>query len=159
MLLNKTKKNKSSLSKSKKQQLWNEFETEVSKKEDILECLDETYSDELCNNCNSILALSEEGYLTCTNKNCGIVYTNMLNQGEEWNHYPEDTHSGKSNPSRCGAPINEMLKEMSFSCQIICGGKSSYEMRKINRYVACSVIQFNIFSPFYWFSNNSHSLF
>jgi len=140
---NKTKKNKLYLNKSSKQKLWSEFDIEVNKKEeDILECLDESYSDEQCYKCKSNLALSEEGYLTCTNKKCGITNTNILDYSSEWNNFPEDSHSGKSDPSRCGAPINEMLKEMSFSCQINCEGKTSYEMRKIHRYVLWSSIPY-----------------
>ena len=33
-----------------------------------------------------------------------------------------------------GMPINPLLKESSYGCKVICGGRSSYEMRKIRRY-------------------------
>ena len=38
-----------------------------------------------------------------------------------------------SDPTRCGMPINPLLKESSYGCKVICGGRSSYEMRKIRR--------------------------
>ena len=31
-------------------------------------------------------------------------------------------------------PINPLLKESSFGCKVLCGGRPSYEMRKIKRY-------------------------
>ena len=39
-----------------------------------------------------------------------------------------------SDPTRCGMPINPLLKESSYGCKVICNGRSTYEMRKIRRY-------------------------
>ena len=39
-----------------------------------------------------------------------------------------------SDPTRCGMPINPLLKESSYGCKVICNSNSSYEMRKIRRY-------------------------
>ena len=35
---------------------------------------------------------------------------------------------------RCGIPINNLLKQSSYGCKVICSNNSSYEMKKIRRY-------------------------
>jgi len=115
-----------------KEQLWNLFDKEINQK-DNLECI---YSSnkkrEICDLCNSPVQLSEEGFLTCSNNNCGILYKDSLNHEAEWRYYGAED-SGKD-PTRCGIPINPLLKESSYGCKVICEGTSSYEMRKIRRY-------------------------
>jgi len=132
----KSKKNKHSTNFDKTK-LWNVFETEVinpEKQKEPLECLYRTIGDrESCEMCNYTLAYSDEGFLTCTNNKCGIIYKDMLDQSPEWRYYGADDNQN-SDPTRCGMPINPLLQESSFGCKILCIGRSSYEMRKIRRY-------------------------
>jgi len=132
-----SKKNKDPLNSINKTQLWNIFESEVinpDKPKDPLECLYRTIGDrESCEMCQSSLAFSDEGFLTCTNGKCGIIYKDMLDQSPEWRYYGADDNQN-SDPTRCGMPINPLLQESSFGCKVMCMGKSSYEMRKIRRY-------------------------
>ena len=120
-----------------KAKLWNVFETEVvnpDKQKDPLECLYRTISDrEACDQCSSSLAFSDEGFLTCTNNKCGIIYKDILDQSAEWRYYGADDNQN-SDPTRCGMPINPYLQESSFGCKVLCLGPSTYEMRKIRRY-------------------------
>jgi transcription initiation factor TFIIB len=120
-----------------KAKLWNVFETEVQnpeKQKDPLECLYRTIGDrENCERCQHSLAYSDEGFLTCTNNKCGIIYKDMLDQSAEWRYYGADDNQN-SDPTRCGMPINPYLEESSFGCKVLCLGPSSYEMRKIRRY-------------------------
>jgi transcription initiation factor TFIIB len=120
-----------------KAKLWNVFETEVQnpeKQKDPLECLYRTIGDrENCERCQHSLAYSDEGFLTCTNNKCGIIYKDMLDQSAEWRYYGADDNQN-SDPTRCGMPINPYLEESSFGCKVLCVGPSSYEMRKIRRY-------------------------
>ena len=120
-----------------KSKLWNVFESEIinpDKPKDPLECLYRTLGDrESCERCQSSLAFSDEGFLTCTNNKCGIIYKDMLDQSPEWRYYGADDNQN-SDPTRCGMPINPLLEESSFGCKVLCAGKSSYEMRKIRRY-------------------------
>ena len=120
-----------------KARLWNVFETEVQnpeKQKDPLECLYRTIGDrENCERCQHSLAYSDEGFLTCTNNKCGIIYKDMLDQSAEWRYYGADDNQN-SDPTRCGMPINPYLEESSFGCKVLCVGPSSYEMRKIRRY-------------------------
>jgi len=120
-----------------KSELWNIFDTEVvneSKSKTPLECIYRACGDrEKCDSCESNLAFSDEGFLTCTNVKCGIIYKDMVDQSAEWRYYgAEDNHG--SDPTRCGMPINPLLQESSFGCKILCCGSTSYEMRKIRRY-------------------------
>ena len=88
---------------------------------------------EMCERCDTSLAYSDEGFLTCTNDKCGIIYKDMVDRSPEWRLYgADDSHA--TDPTRCGMPINPLLEESSFGCRVLCAGKSSYAMRKIRRY-------------------------
>lgn len=130
-----SKKNKeNTISAQEKAKLWNIFETEISKPREPLECLYRTIGDrESCEMCQSLLAFSDEGFLTCTNDKCGIIYKDILDQTPEWRFYGADDNQS-SDPTRCGMPINPLLEESSFGCKVLCIGKTSYEMRKVRRY-------------------------
>jgi transcription initiation factor TFIIB len=131
----KKKKDHNSMSKQDKAKLWNVFETQVVNPDKPLECLyDKTIADrEFCERCQTSLAFSDEGFLTCTNNKCGIIYKDLLDHSPEWRYYGADDNQ-HSDPTRCGMPINPLLEESSFGCKVLCMGKSSYEMRKVRRY-------------------------
>lgn len=119
-----------------KKQMWNKFDTEIKgiSTSPNIECVYRVLGQrEKCECCESALFTSDEGYQTCSNKKCGIIYTDTIDQGAEWRYYGADDSHG-SDPTRCGMPINPLLKESSFGCKVLCNGKSSYEMRKIRRY-------------------------
>ena len=86
-----------------------------------------------CKLCNGELEFSEENFLTCTNPKCAIIFNNNLDNSPEWRYYGADD-SGMSDPTRCGMPINPLLKESSYGCKVICNKNQSYEMRKIRKY-------------------------
>jgi len=133
MSLDKSKKIKRKL--ENKAQLWNIFDTEIDTKEKIpLECLYRSIGNrEACEFCESNLAFSDEGFLTCTNNKCGIIYKDLVDQSAEWRYYGADDNQ-HSDPTRCGMPINPYLQESSYGCKILYNGTMSYEMRKIRRY-------------------------
>lgn len=137
MNMNNDKSKKKKNNNIDKVKLWNIFDTEVEnpdKPKEPLECLYRNIGDrECCERCETILRFSDEGFLTCTNSKCGIIYKDRLDSGAEWRYYGADDNHG-SDPTRCGMPINPLLQESSFGCKILCLGKSSYEMRKIRRY-------------------------
>lgn len=120
--------------KINKKEIWAKFQNELGDKNNPIECVyRNTGEREICEACSSNLVTTDEGFLACTNTKCGIIYKDMLEQGAEWRYYgADDTQS--SDPTRCGMPINPLLHESSFGCKVICGGKTSYEMRKIRRY-------------------------
>lgn len=131
------KTKKTHLSKSSKElkaTLWLQFNQEVKPETEPMECIYSTTANrENCEMCHSSLAFSEEGFLTCTSKSCGITYKDLLDNSAEWRFYgAEDSHS--ADPTRCGMPINPLLQESSFGCKVMNYGSCSYELRKIKRY-------------------------
>jgi len=122
--------------KISKIQLWNVFDNEIvnENKVDVpLECMYGSSGREKCERCESSLAFSDEGFLTCTNSKCGIIYKDLVDQTAEWRYYGADDNQN-SDPTRCGMPINPLLEESSYGCKVLCIGPMSYEMRKIRRY-------------------------
>ena len=71
---------------------------------------------EKCDCCSSSLVINQEGFQTCTNRKCGIVYTDTIDTSAEWRFYGAED-SGSRDPTRCGMPINPLLKESSFGCK------------------------------------------
>ena len=120
-----------------KAELWNIFETEIHSGEEKappLECIYRSNGNrEKCDRCDANLAFSDEGFLTCVNSKCGIIYKDLVDQTAEWRYYGADDNQN-SDPTRCGMPINPLLKESSFGCKVLCLGSTTYEMRKIRRY-------------------------
>ena len=86
-----------------------------------------------CESCQGSLIISDEGFLVCSNSKCGIIYTDYLDNSAEWRYYGAED-SKMSDPTRCGMPINPLLKESSYGCKVLSNGAASYEMRKIRRY-------------------------
>jgi len=121
--------------RQKNDALWTIFNEEIQnteKKKVPLECIYGYNNREICERCQTLLVYSEEGFLTCTNANCGIVYKDLVNQTAEWRYYgAEDCHS--TNPTRCGIPVNPLFQS-SYGCKVLCSKSSSYEMKKIRRY-------------------------
>jgi len=120
-----------------KTELWNIFSSEVDtnkEKIDPLECMYRVSGNrEFCERCETTLAFSDEGFLTCRNEKCGIIYKDIVDQSAEWRYYGADDNQN-SDPTRCGMPINPLLEESSYGCKVLCVGSMSYEMRKIRRY-------------------------
>ena len=134
----KSKKKKTNI--INKTELWNTFYNEINtldnetKKIDPLECIYRNNGDrEKCERCECNLAFSDEGFLTCTNNKCGIIYKDLLDHSAEWRYYGADDNQN-SDPTRCGMPINPYLEESSYGCKVLCIGSTSYEMKKIRRY-------------------------
>lgn len=132
---NKSKKNKNNT--INKKELWSIFDSEVennNKAKIPLECVYRSNGNrEACECCESMLAFSDEGFLTCTNIKCGIIYKDIVDQTAEWRYYGADDNQN-SDPTRCGMPINPLLVESSYGCKVLFNGSMSYEMRKIRRY-------------------------
>lgn len=114
--------------------LWTQFDNEINKNKDSdIECIYSSPENNFCEYCESILISTDEGFPLCSNKECGLMQTNIVDHTPEWRYYGgDDTSSG--DPTRCGMPINPLLKESSFGCKVLVGNGSSYEMRKIRRY-------------------------
>ena len=113
--------------------LWNMFDNEINNK-DSIECIyRQCGTREFCELCKSILIITDEGFQACKNPKCGIIYKDIIDQGAEWRYYGAEDNNN-SDPTRCGLPINPLLRESSYGCKVMCPIKSTYEMKKIRRY-------------------------
>jgi transcription initiation factor TFIIB len=90
---------------------------------------------ENCEVCASEVVLTDDGFLTCKNPACSILYKDeSLDQSAEWRYYGADDNQN-NDPTRCGMPVNPLLKESSYGCKVMCeGGSYSQDMMKIRRY-------------------------
>jgi len=119
----------------------NKVEQPTSATNKIIAAGPTAYSNDFCINCQSILAIADEGYSACTNKECGILYKGMIDQSPEWRYYGPDDNNN-SDPTRCGMPVNPLLRESSYGCKIT-GTRFSYEMRRIKRYTEWISMPYN----------------
>jgi transcription initiation factor TFIIB len=137
----KTKKKKMVISGAEKKRLWEIFEKDKTDLEikSVYESPStkreerETDSNqmEFCTLCETVLILMEDGFPVCTE--CGTIYKDTLDHSPEWRFYGADDKNA-NDPTRCGNPINPLLQESSFGCKIICTNKSSYEMKRIQKW-------------------------
>ena len=129
----KTKRRKKKKKKNYKE-LWSKFDQVCGTgAHPPLECI---YSGsglrEFCDACGSAVAWGDDQFLTCTNSSCCLIYKDTLDHSAEWRYYgADDSHS--VNPTRCGMPVNELLKESSYGCKVLCPMRATYEMKKIRR--------------------------
>ena len=89
-------------------------------------------SDTFCRQCEASLLQSTEGTLVCSNPKCGIMMTAILDRSPEWRF----CNGNGTNPTRCGMPINPLLRESSFGLRVLTNTSSSFQMRKIGRYTS-----------------------
>ena len=123
--------------KINKKKLWEAFdnETAIDEETDLI-CMYERQKlapRDKCSLCSSKLLMGADRFLICENKKCGVMYKDSLDESAEWRYYGAED-SGSKDPTRCGMPINPLLKKSSYGCKVVCNSKSSYEMRKIRRY-------------------------
>jgi transcription initiation factor TFIIB len=114
----------------KKKQIWKLFENDLKQKNLEKEKEEMEEENEVCKLCESILIISDDGFPTCSNMYCGIIYKNILDHSPEWRIYEGDNQDN----ARCGNNINPLLFESSFGCTVLCGNKSSYEMKKVKKW-------------------------
>lgn len=129
-------KNSTVKKKTKKnvKDMWQSFDNENIVEEKNLECLfTNNVNKDMCEYCNLILMINDDGFMCCPNRSCGIIYKDIVDHSAEWRYYGADDNQN-GDPTRCGMPINPLLKESSFGCKVLLGYSNNYEMQKIRRY-------------------------
>jgi transcription initiation factor TFIIB len=89
----------------------------------------ETIEIDCCATCKSPNKSTEDGFMVCSNENCGMINIHVTDESPEWRFYEEST----CNPTRCGQPTNPLLPKSSYGCKIGRSGKTSYEIIRISR--------------------------
>jgi len=130
---NKNRKNKT---RKNKKLMWDDFNNNcnIHKLEQNIENdMKDNNTKNFCKFCSNLLLITDDGFLTCVNNGCGIIYKDTLVETPEWRYYGANDNNN-SDPTRCGMPINLLLKESSFASKVNCYNNSSYEMKKIRKY-------------------------
>ena len=108
--------------------IWNQYNTllEEKKKDSGNKIVDKSK----CLNCDQQLCSDyTNGVFVCLN--CGVINEeSIFDEQAEWIYNSSD-NNGKKDPSRCGAPINQMLEKSSMST-MIGGGNASNFMKKLH---------------------------
>lgn len=109
---------------------WDQFDNEIKLKELSFQ---EPASPGQCQRCGAITNVSGEGFIVCTDNTCATMTDLVLDDSAEWRCVSNNS-SRQSDPTRCGMPINPLLRESSFGGKVLVSSGSSYEMRKVARY-------------------------
>lgn len=130
----KTKKRKTILTSSDKTKMWDAFQSDSAPAE--VKCVyQSSQTTDACLSCGSALMTMEEGFPTCVNKSCGMVYTDTLDYSPEWRYFGAEDKNA-NDPTRCGNPINPLLEMSSYGCKVLHTPKSTKEMMKIGKWIA-----------------------
>jgi len=133
----KTKKNKTELQMVDKAKLWDIFDQDIKETSPLLETptIETIYEKEsgICGLCKAVLMIMDDGFPTCSNPACCIIYRDTLDYSPEWRFFGADDKNS-TDPTRCGNPVNPLLVESSFGCKVLCNSNSSYEMKKIRKW-------------------------
>jgi transcription initiation factor TFIIB len=131
----KTKKNRKVFTRTEKEQLWKIFDSDMKEQFESVDTTTQLAPEETiyCHQCKHMLIIMDDGFPTCTNRECGIMERNVIDYSPEWRFYGADDKNS-SDPTRCGNPINPLLVESSFGCKILSDSRSSYEMKKIRKW-------------------------
>ena len=92
-----------------------------------------TPDNDVCYRCNSAYIFNEDGFPTCSNKECGIMNCNILDYSPEWRFFSSDDRHA-NDPTRCGNPIDPLLEQSSYACKVLCGSVASNEMKNIRKW-------------------------
>lgn len=114
-----------------KKQMWSTFDKAFGK--DVGSNYGNDADRDTCDHCQYPLLLNEIHYLTCSNRTCGKMYKDRLDFNAEWRFYGANDNGGRD-PTRCGMPVNPLLKQSSFGCKVLSNYRYSFEMQKIRRY-------------------------
>ena len=139
----KTKKKKpASLTRTDKSKIWDTFAKEslvaggLDKDKPEIKCVYQSHpAKDVCTTCGSGLMIMDDGFPTCLNKSCGLIYTDTLDYSPEWRYFGAEDKNA-NDPTRCGNPINPLLEMSSYGCKVLHTPKSSKEMMKIGKWIA-----------------------
>ncbi len=92
---------------------------------------DNPYKD-TCYMCGEKEFLVEDGCMVC--QNCGRVNGQEIDYKQEWRFYGNDDNGTRSDPTRCGIPINPLLPDSSLGTIILGNGQQAF--RRLHRWIS-----------------------
>ena len=112
--------------------LFNDFDdiklsTQKECKNTTKDCYNKCYNKE-CNSLN--ISLHDNTYIC---DDCNTLQDKFIDTQAEWRYYGSDD-TKKSDPTRCGMPVNSLLPELSLGSVISNEYTSSYHMYQIRKY-------------------------
>ena len=90
---------------------------------------DNPYKD-TCYVCGEKEFIVEDGCMIC--QNCGRVNGQEIDYNQEWRFYGNDENGNRSDPTRCGIPINPLLPDSSLGTIILGNGQQAF--RRLHRW-------------------------
>lgn len=85
---------------------------------------------DICYKCGERDFIVEDGCIVC--HHCGRVNGQEIDYNQEWRFYGNDENSGRSDPTRCGIPINPLLPDSSLGTIILGNGQQAF--RRLHRW-------------------------
>lgn len=85
---------------------------------------------DICYKCGEREFIVEDGCIIC--RHCGRVIGQEIDYNQEWRFYGNDENGGRSDPTRCGIPINPLLPDSSLGTIILGNGQQAF--RRLHRW-------------------------
>ena len=74
--------------------MWKQFDDNIEKgHKKTIKCVFDSEKSDFCNQCQSILYINDENFLTCSNAKCGKLFKDILNTSAEWRFYSTSDNS------------------------------------------------------------------
>jgi transcription initiation factor TFIIB len=93
--------------------------------------LSDNEDENICISCYSTNIILEDDNYIC--KTCNCITSKYIDSQAEWRYYGNDDNKS-SDPTRCGAPVNDLLPDSSLGSIISCQMFESQTMRLIRKY-------------------------
>lgn len=111
--------------------IWNLYESFKSSTEIVAENDPKRNDAPICEYCFSTNILLDAGNYICTDCNC--IADRFIDAQAEWRYYGHED-SKSSDPTRCGAPTNDLLPDSSLGSIISSSTYENYTMKLIRKY-------------------------
>jgi len=112
-----------------------ETETDVTESESSIDQTLISFSaseseEERCQICDDGIVIPDEGRMIC--QGCGYDHGQIIDHSQEWRYYGSSDNKRRSDPTRCGMPMNDLLPESLTGTVLLGRGNEIY--RKLHKW-------------------------
>ena len=127
------------LDKNIEDTIWGQYREIINDKQAVNENDKNDENDIICSNCKQYVSIDyTNGVYVCAY--CGVIkHEYIFDEQAEWVFNASENTTGKKDPSRCGAPINQLLEKSSMSTMI--GGKNNTFMKKLHMQMSMNYVE------------------